>query len=174
VLEFKIQKLAYKKGIAAKALHLESSMMIGEFIEGVHKKRLSKKELRQLANVIKKLHSIKLIQRPIKFPSLIKIRAKKFKQELVLCHGDLSVDNILFGKTPKLLDWEYAGVQDKYFDLASACEAFKFSKAEENLFLKIYGGKIDKIKVKVYKEIFQILTKMWFKKLNRGKLQQRL
>ena len=165
MLEFKIQKLAYKKGIAAKALHLESSMMIGEFIEGVHKKRLSKKELRQLAKVIKKLHSIKIRQKPILFS-----KAKKFKKELVLCHGDLNIKNILFGKKVKLIDWEYAGIYDKYFDFASLSKEFKFKKVDEAYFLRAYGDKLDSKKLQVYKKIYDILYKEWFEKLKNGKL----
>ena len=162
-LEFKIQNLAFKKGIGAKAYYHDKSIMIGEFVEGVHKKRLSKKEMRQLALVIKKLHKIKLRKKPTLFS-----KAKKFKKELVLCHGDLSVGNILFGKTPKLIDWEYAGMADKYFDLASVCESFKLDEA---YFLRAYGGKIDFKKLEVYKEIFTLLSKEWFKKLEKGELE---
>jgi len=166
-LEFKIQKLAHKKGIGAKPLYLDEAIMIGEFVEGVHKKKLSKKELRQLALVLKKLHAIKLRQKPTINPK----QARKFKKELVLCHGDLSVKNILFGKKVMLIDWEYAGVNDKYFDLASISLEFKLSDRDEAYFLRAYGGKIDFKKLDVYKEIFTLLSKEWFEKLEKGSLE---
>jgi len=170
-LEYKIQKLAFQKGIAAKPLYMDDSIMIGEFVEGIHKKKLSKKELRQLALVIKKLHKIKLRQRPVNFPKKIMRKVRKFKKELVLCHGDLSVNNILFENTTMLIDWEYAGVNDKYFDLASICMEFKLTKLEETFFLRAYGGKIDFEKLEGYKEIFDILSKEWFEQLEKGKLE---
>lgn len=144
-------------------MYLDESIMIGAFVEGEHKKILSKKEMRQLALVIRKLHKIKLRKKPMLFA-----KAKMFKKELVLCHGDLSVGNIIFGKTPKLIDWEYAGVADKYFDLASVCESFKLDEA---YFLRAYGSKIDLKKLEVYKEIFTLLSKEWFEKLEKGELE---
>lgn len=166
-LEFKIQKLAFQKGIGAKPLYMDDSIMIGEFIEGVHRKKLSKKEIRQLALVIKKLHKIKIRQKPI----ALSRKAQKFKKELVLSHGDLSVKNILFGKAPMLIDWEYAGVNDKYFDLASICIEFRLNKADEAYFLRAYGDKINYEKLLVYKDIFTLLSKEWFKKLEKGELE---
>jgi len=164
-LEFKIQNLAFKKGIGAKAYYHDKSIMIGDFIEGVHQKKLCKKELRLLALTIKKLHKIKLRKKPTLFP-----QAKKFKKELVLCHGDLSVKNILFAQRVKLIDWEYAGVCDRYFDLASVCLEFKLNKAEEAYFFRAYGIKIDHKKLKVYKDVFMRLSKEWFEKLEKGEL----
>ncbi len=164
-LEFKIQKLAHKKGIAAQPLHLNDSFMIGEFIEGEHLSKLSYKEIRKLAYTIKKLHCIKLRKKPVLFS-----KAKKFKKELVLCHGDLNVKNIIFGKKVKLIDWEYAGIYDKYFDLASICKEFKFTKVDETYFLRAYGDKINFKKLEVYKEIYEVLYKQWFKKLENGEL----
>lgn len=169
--EFKIQKLASKKKIAAKAFYLDATIMIGEFIEGVHKSKLSYKEIRKLANSIKKLHKIKLRQKPIIFSKEVIRKTKKFKHELVLCHGDLNVKNILFEKTAKLIDWEYAGINDKYFDLATVSKEFKFNKIEEAYFLRAYGDKINFKKLGVYKEIYEILYKEWFEKLDKGKLE---
>lgn len=172
-LEYKIQKLSYRKKIAAKPLHLDENMMIGEFIEGGHKKKLSKKEIRALAIAIKKLHSIKLRKKPIKFPKEVTRKTKRFRQELVLSHGDLNVRNVLFGTRVKFIDWEYAGVNDKYFDLATVSKEFKFSKRDEACFLRAYGDKINFEKLEIYKEIYEILYKQWFEKLEKGELEFR-
>ncbi len=171
VFEYKVQKLAYKNKIAAKPFYLNERIMIGAFIEGVHKNKLPKHEIRKLANIIKKLHKIKLRKKPVKLPKEVMRKSKKFKKEYVLCHGDLNIKNILFGKTPKLIDWEYAGINDKYFDLATVSKEFKFSKMEEACFLRAYGNKINFEKLEVYKEIYEILYKQWFEKLEKGKFE---
>jgi len=168
--EYKAQKLASKRGIAAKPFYRDDSIMIGEFIEGVHKEKLSKKEIRQLALVVKKLHKLKIRQKPLRLPKEFERKVQHLPKELVFSHGDLSVKNILFANGPIMIDWEYASLGDKYFDLASVCQSFAFSKADERYFLRAYGGKIDAKKLVLYKEIFWELSKQWFDKLAKGEL----
>lgn len=171
VLEYKIQNLAARKKIAARALYLDEEMMVGKFIEGVHKKKLSKKEMRTLAIAVKKLHSIHFRKKPIQFSKEVRRKAKMFKQELVLSHGDLNVKNILFGVRVKFIDWEYAGVSDKYFDLATVSKEFGLNVQEEKYFLRAYGKKINFKKLELYKEIYEVLYKKWFDDLEQGKLE---
>ncbi len=159
-LEYKIQKAAYHVGIAAKPLYLDKAIMISEFAEGVHQKKLSKKETRNLAKALKKLHRIPFRSKKVHFKS-------PFKPDFALCHNDLSVQNILFGDAITLIDWEYAGVADRYFDLATVCEAFVL---DERCFFRAYGRKINKRKLRTYKKIYRQVTAAWFKKLARGEL----
>lgn len=170
-IEYKIQKEAHKKKIAAKPLYLDEQMMIGEFIEGVHQKNLSKKELRALAIAVKKLHKINFRVKPIRFSKEVMRKSKQFKQELVLSHGDLNFKNVFFSQSVKFIDWEYAGVMDKYFDLATVCKEFGLNFVDERYFLRAYGGRINFKKLEVYKEIYEILSQQWFEDLERGKLE---
>ena len=163
-LEFRIQKLASKKGLGAKPLYLDEAIMIGEFVEGVHKKKLSKKETRALALALKKLHKIPFRAKPIFFKKSLE---KKFTSDFALCHNDLNSKNILFAKSVKFIDWEYAGVADRYFDLATVCEEFAL---DEVCFFRAYGEKIDKKKLLVYKKIYREVTVAWFAKLRKGEL----
>ena len=164
-LEFKIQKLAHKNGIAAKPFYLDDAIMIGEFIEGVHKKRLSQKETVSLAVALKKLHKIPFRAKPIFFKKSLE---KKFSSDFALCHNDLNIKNILFAKSVKFIDWEYGGVADRYFDLATVCEEFVL---DETCFFRAYGGKINQKKLLVYKKIYRQVTAAWFAKLKRGELE---
>jgi len=153
-LEFEVAYKAYQRGIGAKPLLLdeENSLMICDFLEGHHKKKLSYKDIVNMAKLIKKMHKIKIL---------------KYQKSLVLCHHDLNPKNFIFSKNIKLIDWEYAYLDDKYFDLASIIVEFKLNPKEEKLFLNSYFQKTYKRK-KIYS--FKIkyikICIAWFKKQN--------
>jgi len=183
--EFKIQKLIAKKNIGAKPLLLDEpkGLMIAEFIEGKHKTKPNRQELRKLAQLIKKLHHIKTRQKPSNLRANFKFKNKKglhafvklraYKQEPVLCHNDLHDKNILFEKGIKLIDWEYAGMNDRYFDLASVIIEFKLNRADEKAFLGAYfrrDFKVNTKKLALYKVIYKELWRLWFLKLESGEL----
>jgi thiamine kinase-like enzyme len=57
----------------------------------------------------------------------------------VLCHNDLLAANfIAVPGGVRLVDWEYAGVGDRYFDLANFAVNNEFSPAQEEEFLASY------------------------------------
>jgi len=57
------------------------------------------------------------------------------------CHNDLNFQNILFDGTKIwLIDWEAAGMEDPFFDLATVCNQVCFNKAMEDIFLIHYFG----------------------------------
>jgi thiamine kinase-like enzyme len=59
------------------------------------------------------------------------------------CHNDLNSKNILFdGKNTYLIDWEAAGLEDPFFDLATICNEYIFQDtALKELFLTAYFGR---------------------------------
>jgi aminoglycoside phosphotransferase (APT) family kinase protein len=163
--EFQIQNIAAKRGLGAKAHYLDTSIMIGDFIEGSHHKKLTHRQTRSLALALRKLHRIPFRKKPLLLKPKIQ---KRFKLDLVLSHHDLNAKNILFGKKGvKFIDWEYAGLGDRYFDLATVCEAFDL---DEEYFLRSYGTRICHDKLTAYKEIYHEVTKEWFIQLAKGKL----
>lgn len=163
--------------------------MIYEYQKGIHKTKLSNLELKNLVLKIKKFHNFKIEEKPYdlkvdlenyaqklndkkskklindSFKS-IKI-LKKYKYETVLTHHDLNPKNIIFNKKNfKIIDWEYAGVNDRFFDLASVCIEFKLNKKEEKILLNSYfktKKSYYKIKLKHYKIIYNNFCKLWFK-----------
>jgi len=178
--EFQVQKLAFEKGISAEPLLLdeENNLIISTYLEGTHKDTLEKNDLDQFAEVLKKLHTSKIECEPIILETLIEAKSKEvqnafttietFQSEAVLCHNDLNPQNILFAKTIKLIDWEYAGVNDRYFDLASVGVEFDLNKEDEAHFLKSYFTmeyEINYEKLKAYKVIYKALCSQWFEEL---------
>ena len=183
-VEFKIQNIVYKKRLSAKALILDraNNLMICEFIEGVHRHKLNQLELKRLALILKKLHSIKIQQQPNTLKRNFKFKHKKvydafkvidsFKPEYVLGHNDLHPKNILFGKKIKFIDWEYAGKTDRYFDLVAIIIEFRLNKKDELTFLQIYFSKkrVNYKKLEAFKIIYKALWREWFGKLERGQI----
>jgi len=176
--EFDVQTLAYKKGLAAKPLllDLENDYMICEFLEGHHKEKLERAEISLMAQVLKTLHSLKIDHPLLDLKSEFSVLDESLKdafemienreKETVLCHNDLNPKNCIFSKEGlKLIDWEFAGMHDLYFDLASFSVEFQLSLLDEAYLLAFYFGSKgwDKKKLDAYKVIYKALCKKWFK-----------
>jgi thiamine kinase-like enzyme len=59
----------------------------------------------------------------------------------VPCHNDLLPANLLHdGRRIRILDWEYAGMGDRYFDLANLAANSALEPAGEALLLEAYWG----------------------------------
>ncbi|CAA6817628.1 MAG: Unknown protein [uncultured Sulfurovum sp.] len=184
--EFYIQNLAHKQGIAAKALVLDEAqeLMICHFVEGEHLFKLNQQNLKKLARSLKKLHKIKVQQQPQTFKKLFKYKDKKvyeafkilqqFKPEYVLGHNDLHAKNILFGQKIQFIDWEYAGLSDRYFDLAAISIEFKLNTKDERSFLDSYFSHKQTAnykKLNAYKVIYKTLWTVWMGELERGQIE---
>jgi len=180
--EFQVQELAFEIGISAEPLLLdeENDLSISVYLEGIHKDKLEKNDLNQFAEVLKKLHTSKIERKPIILETLIEAKSKEvqdafvtidtFRSEDVLCHNDLNPQNILFDKTIQLIDWEYAGVNDRYFDLASVCVEFDLNREDERHFTGCYFSmehEINHEKLEAYKVIYKALCAQWFEALVR-------
>ena len=179
-LEFRVQTLAYENNIAAEPFLLdeEQGLMVCAFLEGSHKKVLSQVDLVNLAQLLKKLHSISLCETPMNIEKMFTSISKdleeafenidKYPKEYVLCHNDLNPHNILFSKDIKLIDWEFSGVNDRYFDLASVCVEFDLPTKDESYFLSAYferESEINRDKHNAYKMIYRALCLEWFEAL---------
>jgi len=176
-LEFDIQALAYAEGIAAKPykLNLSEGYMVCDFLEGEHREKLERSERISMARLLQTLHGLRIETPPIAlekhFASLDTTCKMAFKSvetfpaEYVLCHNDLNPKNWIFGApTPKLIDWEFAGMNDRYFDLAAVSVEFHFNRLEEACFLDAYfqNRVWYQTKLNAYKVIYSALCKAWF------------
>jgi len=87
-------------------------------------------------------------------------------EEKVACHNDLVPENIL--ETPQgltLIDWEYSGMNDPAWDIASFTLESGFDEEEERRFLASYAGPAasDRLKVRVeaYRLLQDFLWSLW-------------
>lgn len=81
------------------------------------------------------------------------------------CHNDLLNENFLIedGRI-FILDWEYAGMGDRFFDLANLSVNHDFTDAEDELLLKFYFGEVSEASwahLKVMRIISDYRESMW-------------
>lgn len=88
------------------------------------------------------------------------------KDEMVLCHNDLVQNNLLFkfnGLT--LIDWEYSGMNNFYFDLASFISENNLNNEQKEFFLsKYFGAKLNDLKrkkVNIFINFLDLLFYYW-------------
>ena len=92
---------------------------------------------------------------------------EKYKEEPVLSHIDSVYDNFLFTKEGdiRLIDWEYAGMQDPHIDIAMFCiyAGYDRKKADELMDLYFEGKceKMTRIKIYAYMAVSGMLWSNW-------------
>ena len=67
-----------------------------------------------------------------------RIRAARGEQRLVPCHNDLLNANFLDDGSVRIVDWEYAGMGDRFFDLANFSVNHEFDVDDDRLLLRAY------------------------------------
>ena len=72
------------------------------------------------------------------------------KDKMVLCHNDLVKNNLLFSFNKLvIIDWEYAAMNNPYFDLASFISENNLNDQQAELFLsKYFGATLNNLKRK--------------------------
>lgn len=68
-------------------------------------------------------------------------REKLSKEYFGLCHNDPFPNNFIDDGTVRLIDWEYSGMGDVFFDLS--CISMFYSQTQKEELLKCYFGKCD-------------------------------
>jgi len=69
-----------------------------------------------------------------------RIRAARGERELVPCHNDLLNANFLDDGSVRIVDWEYAGMGDRFFDLANFSVNHEYGVDDDRRFLGVYFG----------------------------------
>ena len=69
-----------------------------------------------------------------------RIRESRGHQQSVPCHNDLLNANFLDDGELRIVDWEYAGMGDRFFDLANFSVNHGFGEEEDRILLVAYFG----------------------------------
>ncbi len=81
------------------------------------------------------------------------------------CHNDLWQYNLIDdGRTIRIIDWEYAGMGDVYFDLANFAIHNMFEDAEDEALLRAYFGAVPTAgvaRLKLLKAVAELREAMW-------------
>ncbi len=93
-----------------------------------------------------------------KMASIQKERHKKLATCLGLCHNDPFPNNFLDTATLRLIDWEYSGMGDIFFDLAIIC--MPYTKEQKEEFLILYFGECDAEKLAGLEQMTYVVT-LW-------------
>ncbi len=164
--EWQVQNLAFEQGITAEPLVFDSQngFMVFAFLEGEHKSKLDENALKLLAKTLQKLHSTTIDAEPIELQTDTST-IECYPKEYVLCHNDLNPQNVFFSDDIKFIDWEYAGVNDRYFDVACVCVEFGLDEKTQKVFLEAYfEDEYNVEKLEAYKIIYKALCEEWFQK----------
>ena len=81
-----------------------------------------------------------------------------------LCHNDVHFLNLIDARELRLLDWEYAGVGDPYFDLASVAFYNDYDMDERALLLRSYAGDVDAASIQRLAKacfVFEYVHDLW-------------
>lgn len=180
-----------KLNISEKVVHFDTAngIKISKFVHGglLYKETPTDEQIRLTSKALKKLHRSN-IEVPYNFDlfgrlNFYKTFAKKetldqryekkivrqietiiSKDKMVICHNDLVRGNLLY-RFEKLIviDWEYAGMNHPYFDLASFISENDLSDEQANLFLTSYlGSKLNKLKNRRIKSFIEFNDILWY------------
>ena len=90
-----------------------------------------------------------------------KALAKLAADTLYLCHNDLTPGNLMSqGDHLIAIDWEYAAMGSRYFDVAIACEALPDSERDIMMQL-VFGDALDDELMTAGKQIGALVTALW-------------
>ena len=88
--------------------------------------------------------------------------------DYVLSHNDLNKSNLLVDDRFYFLDWEYAGINHPYFDVATLCHSLSLSNEDAQLLWEAYsndGSLIDIKKLDQWILFIQYLDLFWRKSI---------
>ncbi|MBT8141386.1 MAG: phosphotransferase family protein [Gammaproteobacteria bacterium] len=84
---------------------------------------------------------------------------------LSLCHGDVLPQNLIQNEKLWFIDWEYAGLGDPMFDLATVVQHHQLSNELTNHFLVQYFDHISTVTLKDflnYRKVYDYLLALWY------------
>lgn len=166
----------------------ESGIYLRAFLPGktwTGRDLLSAQNLARLAHLLRRLHASPLAGKPfdplqaaIRYADsvgtaeaaqvcagLINRHSEIDKAVQTLCHNDLVAGNILDNGNLMLIDWEYAGIGDPFFDLAVVTQHHRLDSVRVKQFLDSYlqadASAADLTRLEIQRGFYQSLLDLW-------------
>jgi thiamine kinase len=90
--------------------------------------------------------------------------ALKQRSQECLCHNDVHHLNIIDNGGLRLIDWEYSGIGEGMFDLASVCVYHCFDKSQRDVLLSSYLQATDPVatqRLDLACWLFEYVRELW-------------
>ncbi|WP_413702190.1 phosphotransferase [Psychromonas sp. KJ10-10] len=194
--EFLVQELASQHHLTPDVLAHNEKYKLQQFIEGELISKDADNLFECLINQLSRIHQLPTLYAPKQRLALELLRLHKqlkgtvdnavFEKMLALaeqldqscpmdtlCHGDLSLNNVLIGSDKQLyaLDWEYAVIACLAYDLAFCCCINAFTPDQSNKLISLYYQKNCKALLQtfdslqkqcdLYFQVFTYINELW-------------
>jgi thiamine kinase-like enzyme len=190
--ERRVNEVAAAAGLAPQPLHFDpaAGISLRRFISGQSWARsdlLAPGNLQRLAGVLQKLHGLPPVgnvfepavaarryatQIGTAAAAAIAGKAEEIASKIrsytaagCLCHNDLVCQNVLEGERLILIDWEYAGIGDPYFDLAVVVRHHNLDRTSANILLDAWLGQAARARetthLSLQCEFYGCLLQLW-------------
>ncbi|KFZ30583.1 hypothetical protein IDSA_08590 [Pseudidiomarina salinarum] len=84
----------------------------------------------------------------------------------VFCHNDLAFHHVFLNGDPLVIDWEYSGLGERYFDLASTIQVNQFDDAQQRAFVNAYEGiagfQINSKLLEDWLALVNLVSQLWY------------
>jgi thiamine kinase-like enzyme len=139
-------------------------------IRTLHEKVVFKSTFDPFETVRNYMHYVKLYSVPLpddiewmfKVAERIEMAMQREKPRSTACHNDYLSENFLDdGEKIWIIDWEYGGMGDPYFDLGDFAVEHPFTREQEELIIKEYCGEMKKRRL--YRMLLlKIVSDLWW------------
>ncbi|RUO63574.1 phosphotransferase [Pseudidiomarina insulisalsae] len=89
-----------------------------------------------------------------------------FAAHPVFCHNDLGLHHVFLNPTPRVIDWEYSGLGERYFDLANTMAANDLERHQCNAFINAYeatsGFQVQRQTLDNWRELVAVVNQLWY------------
>lgn len=194
--EVRVQQQLAQYQLAPEVIHYDATqgLVLQSFIKDpdlAHTKLSMANKLRELADVSAHIHRLSVdvpvwslrerlrryCQQLAEFDSE---RAQHFSKRLnsfrklldsfaahpVFCHNDLGMHHIFLKPRPCVIDWEYAGLGERYFDLANTMAVNQLELPQRNAFINAYeassGFTIQRETLENWRELVAVVNQLWY------------
>jgi len=191
--QFVLQQQLAERGIAPKPVWLSGDELI--WVENWEQEADPHPNIRsaeELASVLARIHKLPITSRPLNlyprwlhyiqtagtgvddtlYQKALSLRSSVFNSEqstadYVLCHNDLVKHHILRQSTPFIVDWEYAAMGNRYFDVAGCAKINAMSDSEVLQLARAYAFEISKdeneviAQVHKHMQIVDVTNELW-------------